>query len=81
MVADGGVRGSECTTTPGRIDFYAAGSRAQPDLGALPLRYDVLLTLDGTDYRAGAVVARDTTYDGHEYVDLAFTPPLPAFTG
>ena len=45
------------------------------------MRYDVRLTLDGTYYRAGAVVPRDTKNNGHEYVDLAFTPPLPSFTG
>jgi hypothetical protein len=72
--------GATCAA-PGRIDFYAAESAPKLDLGPPPLRYDVRLTLDGTDYRAGAAVPRDTKHDDHEYVDLAFTPPLPPFTG
>jgi hypothetical protein len=67
-------------TAPGRIDFYAANPGTRPDLGAPPLRYDVRLILDGTEHRASAVL-RDAKNDGHEYVDLVFTPPLPAFTG
>ena len=72
--------GATCSA-PGRIDFYAEKAGGKPDLGAPPLRYDVRLTLDGIDHRAGAVVPRDSKNDGHEYVDLAFNPPLPAFTG
>jgi hypothetical protein len=72
--------GATCTA-PGRIDFDAANAGSRPDLGAPPLRYDVRLTLDGAEYRAGAVVPPDTKNDGHEYVELDFTPPLPAFTG
>src|SRR3712207_519554 len=66
---------------PGRIDFHVPHTGTNPDLGRRPLRYDVLLTLDGTEYRASAVVPRSLKNDGHEYVDLAFAPPLPAFTG
>jgi hypothetical protein len=74
--------GEGATCTPvGRIDFYAADPGGKRDLGPPPRRYEVRLTLDGTDYRASAVMPRDSKYDGHEYVDLAFTPPLPAFTG
>jgi hypothetical protein len=72
--------GATCTS-PGRISFFRPDAVAKPDLGAPPLRYDVRLILDGTDYRASAVVPRDVKNDGHEYVDLVFTPALPALTG
>jgi len=49
-------------------------------LGPAPFTYEVLLTLDGTQYVGTAVWPRDEKKDEAPNTVLTFDPPLPAYT-
>ena len=71
--------GERCEPT-GSIRFEAPETEAQPAIasGSAPFRYQVLLVLDGRNYRAAASWPDDQIPDYHPYVKLQFRPELPA---
>ena len=88
------ANGRSTTVTPTRVDRTEcvaagsvgfAGTQAEStrvlELGPAPYTYQVRLTLDGATFTGTGQWPQDERPAERPYVDLAFTPPLPAFTG